>query len=198
MKTALFTFIFLASSTILLSHAKAQFPSMQDLSRNVDQAALNLEEKQNTFLGFKKLELPKPISKIFDIRFKRPEFPKFGVLEKLKDIGKPKFGNEAPTQGPFLSNLSKMFQPRAKSQSSLIDRMLGKFDPAGSDASAPAEADLNELTTMTNGLQQHVDRMSQEANANTSDLFSNLETSGSPQPPLRSAREYSGESTSRF
>ncbi len=193
LSAALLAFMFLSIST---SQADAQLPSMQDLTRNVNNAALNLEQKQNTFLGFKKLQLPESISNFVDVRFKKPSLPSLGILDKLKGIGSPKFGSEKSTPGPIMAGLSKIFQPKAATGPSMIDRMLGKSD-FGSNGSVLNQADMDELSSMTSGLQKHVERISREAPTQATKLFSGQGTSASPQPPLRSARAYSGQKTPR-
>ena len=63
-----------------LSNVHAQLPSLQDLTRNVNEAASKLEEKQNSILGFKKLELPSAISNMVDIRFRKPTLPNLSLI----------------------------------------------------------------------------------------------------------------------
>lgn len=177
-----------------LSNVHAQLPSLQDLTRNVNEAASKLEEKQNSILGFKKLELPSAISNMVDIRFRKPTLPNLGLLDKLKNFGKPKLEAEAPTQGPILAGISKIFQPKETSTPGFLGRLLGNTSASGSSSSGQIAQE--EIARLSSGLQQHVDRMSREAKSNATDLFSNLDTN-SPQPPLRSARQYSGQTTSR-
>jgi hypothetical protein len=195
LSAALLALMFLSISTI---QAKAQLPSIQDLTRNVNDAALDLEQKQNTFLGFKKLELPKSISNFVDVRLKRPSLPSLGILDKLKGIGAPKTGSETGSRGPLLAGLGKIFQPKAAATPSFIDRILGKSDFGSSGASTLDQADFNELSQMTSGLQKHVERISREAPTKATELFSGQATSSTPQPPLQSARAYSGQTSSRY
>jgi len=189
----------LAVSIAGTSLAQAQLPSMQELARNVDQAASQLSARQNSFLGFKKLEMPKPLAGLLDVRFKKPEFPKLALLEKLKNIGKPNFDASGPaTQGPIMAGLSKLFPSRTSTTPSLLDRMLGKSSQPEIGNSLFNNGDLDELTKATRGLQDHVGRMSRDVQTNATELFSGQNALTSPQPPLRSARQYSGQSQSRY
>lgn len=190
--------ILMALVLVGVSNVHAQLPTMRDLARDVDQAASRFEEKQNSFLGFKKLEMPKPLAGLLDIRFRKPQLPKFEFLSKLKNLGKPQFGSAEPTaKGPFLSGLSRLFTSRER-EPSMIDRMLGKsnFD-TGSDSKF-GSAEIQELSQATRGLQDHVGRMSRDVQTNATELFGGLGSNPRPQPPLRSARQHSDQSSSRY
>ena len=185
--------LFLAGS----KSAFAQIPSLEDLSRNVNEAASQLSDKRDSILGFKKLEMPKPLAGLLDIRFKKPEFAQLALFEKLKNIGKPKFGGEETTgKGPILAGLSKLFPSREPTTPSLIDRMLGKSSELQPGSNPLSDTDINELKMATKGLQEHVGRMSRDVRTNATELFSGQKEL-SPQPPLRSARQYSGQTQSR-
>lgn len=199
MKTMLKFVILLAVLFAGTSQSEAQIPSMQDLARNVDQAASQLSDKRDSFLGFKKLEMPKPLAGLLDVRFKKPQLPKIALFEKLKSIGNPKFDMSEPsTQGPIMAGLSKLFPPRASTTPSLLDRIMGKSSQPQLGDSLFNDANMGELTKATQGLQDHVGRMSREVKTNATELFSGQKTTTTPQPPLRSARQYSGQPTSRF
>ena len=178
------------------SGVHGQMPSINQMSKDLDVAANNFSEKSNSLLGFKKLEMPKPLEGLLDIRFRKPELPKFGFLEKLKNIGKPQFADETPTQGPFMSGLSKLFQPRPRTEPGFFSRMFGNSEDGLGTFSGARET--SELSKLSQGLQDHVDRMSRQARTGASELFGTPGTSDSPQPPLRSARQFSGSSQSRF
>lgn len=190
--------ILLSAMFVFASSADAQLPSMLDLARDVDRAAASLSDKKESFLGFKKLEMPEMLKGILDVRFKKPTMPSLGILDKLKNIGKPQFEATAPpTQGPIMAGLSKLFPQRNTATPSLLDRMLGKS--ASPDASSLFSAqDMSELTAATKGLQDHVGRLSQGVRTNATDLLTGQNNLTTPQPPLRSARQFSGQSDSRF
>jgi len=202
MKTMLSAAILLSTMLFSVSSADAQTPSMLELARDVDRAATAYTDKKESFLGFKKLEMPKPLQGLLDIRFKKPQLPqlpKFGFLEKLKNIGKPQFQSTVPsTEGPIMAGLSKLFPPRNPATPSLLDRMLGKSSVDPNASSLFTAKDMNELTEATKGLQEHVGRMSREVKTNASDLFTGQRNLVPPQPPLRSARQHSGQTESRF
>ena len=178
--------------------ADAQVPSLLNLARDVDQAASNLNNRQDSLLGFKKLEMPKLLSGLVDVRLKKPTIPGLGLLDKLKNFGKPQVDGAAlPTQGPILAGLSKLLPQRNTSTPSLMDRILGKTSTQSSGSSLFGANELNEIARATQSLQDNIGRMSQEARASTSGLFEQTDLT-SPQPPLRTARQYSDEIKSRF
>jgi len=198
MKSILKIAVLVSAMFAAVSNTDAQERSMLDLARDVDHAAATLTDKKESFLGFKKLEMPKPLEGLLDIRFKKPTLPKFAFLEKLKNFGKPNFGTPTQgTQGPIMAGLSNLFPKRDASAPSFLDRMLGKSN--GSDASSLFSAkDMSHLSSATKGLQDQVGRMSRDARTNATELFSGQNNLVPPQPPLRSARQHSGQSESRF
>ena len=187
LRLSILVFALTASSVIHSPNANAQRPSLQDLIQNVDRAAVDAQEKSSNFLGFKKVELPKMFDGLVDLRLKRPTLPKFGFLEKLKTLGKPDFSSEASPRGPILSGLGKLFTPQPKSAPSFMDRMLGR---TAADKSLLDSSEMDELNGIAQGLQSQANRMTRDAQNNVRDLFG--PTENSPQPPLRSARQYQG------
>ena len=165
----------------------------------MDQAATNLTDKQDSLLGFKKIEMPKLLSGLVDVRLKKPTIPGLGLLDKLKNFGKPQVDGAAlPTQGPILAGLSKLLPQRnTASTPSLMDRLLGKTSNPSAGSSLFGANELGEIARATQSLQDNIGRMSQEARASTSGLFEQTDLS-SPQPPLRTARQYSDAIQSRF
>lgn len=197
MKTILAAMTLLSAMFVFASNANAQLPSMLDLARDVDRAASTLSGKKESFLGFKKLEMPELLKGFLDVRFKKPTMPSLGILDKLKNIGKPQFESTAPTtQGPILAGLSKLFpQRQATPTPSLLDRMLGKA-PSADNSSLFSAQDISELNAATKGLQEHVGRISREVRTNATDLVTGQNSFTTPQPPLRSARQHSSQSGS--
>jgi len=198
MKT-LSTMVMLSIFLAWTSNAMGQMPSIQDLTRNIDQAASNLSEQSSSILGFKKLQMPKPLEGLLDIRFKKPQLPSFGLLEKLKGIGQPQIGAaQQPATGPILSGLAKLFPPKQNANQSFLEKMFGT--PARpSSQSLLGATDMSELTRATQGLQDHVGRMSRDVRTTATDLFNGQQAGSSLQPPLQSARQYSpGQTQTRY
>ncbi|QEG22726.1 hypothetical protein [Mariniblastus fucicola] len=194
MQTILKMAILLALFFAAAPRAEAQIPSIQDLTRNVNEAAGQVSDKTDSILGFKKLEMPKPLAGLLDVRFKKPTLPNFGFLDKLKNIGTPQFGtNGAETPGPIMAGLGKLFPPRDKTQPSFLDRMLGRTESGSQSNSLFNSNDMAELNQVTDGLQDHIGRMS---SSTTSDLFGGQNES--PQPPLSAARQFTGQTQSRY
>lgn len=204
MKTMLSAAILVSLMIAGASNADAQTPSLLNLARDVDQAAsnLNFSNQQNLVPGLKKFEMPKLFSGLTDARVKKPTIPGMGLLDKLKNFGKPQLNNGAPTtQGPILAGLSRLLPQRNTSTPSLslMDRLLGKSAAPAANNLTFSPQQMGELTQAAQGLQQHVGRMSQEMKAKKTSgaLFEQFELA-SPQPPLRSARQYSGQSELRY
>ena len=195
MRTSAIVVLFASLLWVGSAESKAQVPGIQELTRNIDQAAYELNESGNSLFGFQKLKMPKPFEGLLDIRFKKPQLPNFGILDKLKSIGKPRFEGEAPTTGPIMASLGKLFQPPARTSPSFLDRMFGSkpSEPSGYE-SVLSEADVNELSRATQGIQDHVGRMSREVKTTYTELFGG-QSAAPVQPPLRSARQYSGGQT---
>ena len=199
MKTMLSAALLVILMLVGTPNANAQLPSLLNLARDVDQAATNLTDKQDSLLGFKKIEMPKLLSGLVDVRLKKLTIPGLGLLDKLKNFGKPQVDGAAlPTQGPILAGLSKLLPQRnTASTPSLMDRLLGKTSNPSAGSSLFGANELGEIARATQSLQDNIGRMSQEARASTSGLFEQTDLS-SPQPPLRTARQYSDAIQSRF
>lgn len=185
------------------SNAIGQVPGIQGLTQSVDQAASRLSQQTGSPFGFKKLQMPKALDGLLDIRFKKPQLPSFGLLDKLKNIGKPQLNvGEPATTGPIMAGLSKLFPPKQNTSGSFLDKMLGKSGQTNQQ-SLFGQTELGELTQATKGLSDHVGRMSRDVRTSATQLFNGQAvgsgTGGSLQPPLQSARQYSaGQTQSRY
>ena len=194
MKTLLKTIAFLALLLAVSPHACAQLPTLGDMTQGFRDAASRVSERQDSLPGFKKLEMPKPLQGLLDIRFKKPELPKFGFLDKLKNMGMPQFGTQPSGDGPF-AGLGKFFQPPRRTEPGFFSRMFGN---SNNSSSLFKQDDVDELSRMTQGLQDHVGRMSKDARNSASELFGGPRSSSTPQPPLRSARQFPEQHQSRY
>ena len=190
-KSALAVLMFVSSIAFGAQDAQGQFSGFKDLMSKLNPSADQMVEREGPFQGFKKIELPKPMSKMFDLRWKKPELPKFEFVERLKSIGQPNFNMQPNEQGPIMAGLTRMFQPRDRTQPGFLESIFSRNDSSDGFAAD----DDGELASMTKGLQQHVDRMSREVRTNATELFTGQ---ASPQPPLRTARQYSGQESSRY
>ena len=152
----------------LASDASAQQPSISDLVRDIDKRA---EQVKNPSFNFQN-----PFAKL--------KMPNFGLLDKLKDFGKPATGNAtAQPQGGFFTQTAKP---------SLLDRLLGR------DPKPQQQGLVDDLNNLARGAQNQAGQWKQNAQG-TFEQFS-LGQNGavpSPQPPLRSARQPQG-SGSRY
>lgn len=187
------TFILIAF-TASASQLHAQRPSLQELIQNVDRAAEDPNEPRS-FLGFQRVKMPKALDGLVDLRFRKPTLPKFGFLEKLKNIGNPSLDGEPSTKGPFLAGLGKLFSPQPKSTPGFFGRLFGRQPESAAGDSLLTNRDMQELNGIAQGLQSQAQRMSEEAKNNMRDLFA--PNSGTPQPPYRTARQYQ-DGTSRY
>lgn len=176
----------------------AQVPGLQDLTQRFDQAAGALAQAPETSTGFKKIQMPKLLDGLMDVRLKKPTLPKIAWLEKLKNFGKPQLDSGQATTGPLLAGLSKLLPQKEASAPSLLDRMLGKTAPT-SPMNLLEQNQFSDLAQATKGLQEQVGRMSQGVKSSATELLGNQGSAGSLQPPLRSARQYSaGQSQLRY
>jgi hypothetical protein len=198
--TATFVFVFFLSCS---SNAKGQVPGIQDLTQNINEATSQISQPAESPFGFKKLQMPKSLDGLLDVRFKKPQLPNFGLLDKLKGIGKPQLNmGEPASTGPILSGLAKLFPPKQKSGGSFLDKVLGKSGLANQQ-SLFSQHDMGELSQATKGLSKHVGRMSKDVRNSATQLFNGQAigsgtANSSLQPPLRSARQYSEQTQSRF
>lgn len=206
---ALLTFLVLSSS-----QAKAQLPTLGQLSNSIDQAAAQVGDKTDTILGFQKLKMPKLLDGLVDVRLKKPTIPGLGLLDKIKNFGNP---NAATTpQTSPLASLGKLFQPPQSSGQGLLSKLFGAKEPQApslgslfNNGSVPnlgaAQQLLNNGSAANlggvaqqflnnNASAQNLGGAAQQLQQQAGQLFSGQilnNANNALQPPLQTARQYS-------
>jgi len=201
------TAVFLAFFVIGTSQVQAQLPSIGDLFGHVDQAATQLSDTSDSILGFKKLQMPKLLDGLVDVRLKKPTIPGLGLLDKLKNFGQPAATNTS-NSNPLLSGLGKLLQPPQNNGQGLLQKVLGGSQTATTTNSNPLFGNGGGLSNLLGGggvqqlqglqaLQQQAGGVSQDVRSAATQLFSGQNLNNAVQPPLSAARQYSEQILNR-
>lgn len=178
----LFSIVVTSAST---AFAQQQHNYTQDMIRQIDEGAKNLQKTKSPEFNFSRPAFANPFEKL-----KQIEMPKFGLMDKLKGMGTP--STQTKPSRPILDGLARLFpSPQQRTSPSWWDRMTGK-DQGGFPETQRLEA-LNELNGIARGIGERTGQAAQSAQQGLN-RFSNSVIPG-PQPPLRSARESYGSSS---
>ena len=198
MKT-LQTAIVLTFLLLFGSQADAQLSSLADLTNSVDQAASQLEEKSNTFLGFQKLKMPKMLDGLVDVRLKKPTIPGLGLLDKIKNFGNPTANTTSTSP---LTGLSKLFQPPQTNGQGFFSKLFGPKDvQTPTFGSVLNNGSVPNFGGAAQQFQQQAGQMSQDVRSSANQLLNgNMMNNANSvlQPPLQTARQYSEQIESRY
>lgn len=192
--TATFLVIFFVGTP----QVKAQLPGIGDLVNRVDQAASQLSDQSDSILGFKKLQMPKLLDGLVDVRLKKPTIPSLGLLDKIKTFGQP--ANTTANAHPIMSSLGKLFQPpETNNNQGFLQKLLGT--PAATEtpnfSSLLNNSGISNLSNATQQFQQQAGNVSQDVRSAATQLFGNQNLNSALQPPLRAARQHSQQILSR-